>query len=287
MSRPARHSGTPDAVKGHESLSRGRFTHSVAEGAQLVPSVERAVRILLTLAGETNAATLASLSQGLGLPRSSTLALCNTLQRAGLLTRDTTKLYRLGPSTLELSRAYLAGTNLHGEFQRICQDLRILPNQTIVLGVRNGIDTVYIGQRPGLMPVGVSYEPGLHLPAHCTATGKALLSELDPDALLELYGGDPTTPLATLTPKSIDSYAALTAELEDVRQHGYSTDDEETTLGMICIGAPIRNMAGTIIGAVAASMLKAAVGPKAIAEATTEIRRLAHHLSTALGHETD
>ena len=46
-------------MKGHESLSRGRFTHSVAEGAQLVPSVERAVRILLTLAGETNAATLA------------------------------------------------------------------------------------------------------------------------------------------------------------------------------------------------------------------------------------
>ena len=277
----------PEPARGRELRSTGRYTHLVADGAQLVPSVERAVRILMSLAGEANSATLASLSQGLGLPRSSTLALCNTLQRAGFLTRDATKLYRLGPSTLELSRAYLAGTNLHGEFQRVCQELRILPNQTIVLGVRNGADTVYIGQRPGLMPVGVSYEPGLHLPAHCTATGKALLSELDPDALLELYGGDPTTPLATLTPKSIDSYAALTAELEDVRQHGYSTDDEETTLGMICIGAPVRNMAGTMAGAVAASMLKAAVGPKGINEAITEIRRLAQHLSAALGHDTN
>ena len=51
----------------------------------MVPSVLRAARILDALASGPPRATLASLSLGLGIPRSSTLALCNSLVETGLL----------------------------------------------------------------------------------------------------------------------------------------------------------------------------------------------------------
>jgi len=273
MSRPTTQSQEPWSSQPAVPANRG----------QVVPSVERAIGILNTLASQQLPATLASLSQQLELPRSSTLALCNTLQRAGLVVRDGNKMYRLGPSTLELSRAYLAETDLHGEFQRLCRKLNVLPEQTLVLGVLNGADTVYIGQRPGLVPVAMSYELGLHLPAHCTATGKALLSALDPDDVQALYGRDDNAILPTLTPKSVNNLPTLVEQLAEGRERGYTIDDEETSLGMVCVGSPVRDATGSVVGAVATSMVKAAVGAKGVSRAASEIRRLAAHLSAALG----
>src|SRR4051812_33074729 len=85
---------------------------------QTVPSVTRAVRILNALAAGPANASLASLSRRLQLPRSSALALCNTLVETGLLVRNPDGTYRLGSHVLELSRSFLGQTDLHSEFER-------------------------------------------------------------------------------------------------------------------------------------------------------------------------
>jgi DNA-binding IclR family transcriptional regulator len=248
---------------------------------QVVPSVLRAGRILDTLAAGPPTATLASLSRQLGYPRSSTLALCNSLVAIGLLLRDSNGAYRLGPHTLELSRAFLGETDLLSEFRRVLAEASFLPAQTLVCAVLRGRDVVYVGNRPGASPLGVRYEIGLHLPAHCTASGLAMLSTLDEAELDELYGD--VAELERLTPKSLADLDALRARLVVVRKRGYALDDEETALGMICIGAAVRDDAGETVGAVAVSMPKGARSAAELKRDADELRQLAERISSALG----
>ena len=184
---------------------------------QVVPSVLRAGRILDELASGEPRATLASLSLGLGIPRSSTLALCNSLVEIGLLARDPDGLYRLGPHTLELSRAFLGQTDFHSEFQRAVPELGVLPEQTLVCAVLRGRDVVYIGRRPGTSPLGVSYEIGMRLPAHCTATGLSILGSLPEAEVGELYEG---AELEQLTARSLGTFEGAARATRDGAQTG-------------------------------------------------------------------
>lgn len=245
-----------------------------------MPSVLRAGSILDALASGPPRATLASLSRGLSIPRSSTLALCNSLVETGLLARDPDGLYRLGSHTLELSRAFLSQTDFHAEFQRVVSGLGLLAEQTLVCAVLRGRDVVYIGRRAGTSPLGVSYEIGMRLPAHCTATGLSMLSTLSRERVDELYAG---ARLERLTDRSIASVRELHERLVNVRKRGYAVDDEETVRGMICIGAPVRDDGGATAGAVAVSMPKAARHKRELAAVAGDVQRIADAVSHGLG----
>jgi IclR family transcriptional regulator, blcABC operon repressor len=250
-------------------------------GRQVVPSVLRAVRILDTLAAEPASISLASLSRRLELPRSSTLALCNTLVATELLVRNPDGTYKMGPHVLELGRALLGQTDIHSEFERVLAELNVLPEHTIVCAVLRGHDAVYIGRRRGNHPVGVSYEIGIRLPAHCTASGLAMLSSL-PDEQLTARYSEPDA-LATLTVHSISSLPELLDRVAEVRSRGYAIDDEETALGMLCIGAAVSDGSGAAVGAVAASMAKAALQMRELPSIATDVQELASQISAALG----
>lgn len=247
---------------------------------QVVPSVLRAARILDELASGAPRATLAQLSLGLGIPRSSTLALCNSLVETGLLARDPDGLYRLGPHTLELSRSFLAQTDFHSEFQRAVPELGVLPEQTLICAVLRDRDVVYIGRRPGTSPLGVSYEIGMRLPAHVTATGLSILSTLPEAEVDALYKG---AEMERLTDRSIGSVEELRERLAAVRGRGYAVDDGETVRGMICLGTTVTGGAGETVGAVAVSMPKGARSSAQLTADATDLRALAAHISRALG----
>lgn len=66
-------------------------------------------------------------------------------------------------------------------------------------------------------------------------------------------------------------------------EHDYALDDEETAMGMICVGAPIRGATGKAVAAVAVSTVKAAVSGKERSALTSEVQHLSREISTALG----
>jgi IclR family transcriptional regulator, blcABC operon repressor len=258
-------------------------TSRVRGRPQIVPSVIRAVRILNTLAAGPANASLASLSRRLQLPPSTALSICNSLVQANMRGRNVDGTYRLGPQVLELSRGFLNQTDLHSEFQRAVAELNVLPEQTIVCAVLRERDVVYIGRRPGTYPIGVSYEIGMRLPAHCTASGLALLSGLTDDELLQLFTEEGAGDLVTLTARSIASVPQLLDRVADIRARGYAVDNEETALGMLCVGAAVRDDARRTIGAVAVSMAKAALREREVPSIAAEVQQLAHRISIALG----
>jgi IclR family acetate operon transcriptional repressor len=92
--------------------------------------------------------------------------------------------------------------------------------------------------------------PGLHelAPAHCTATGKALLGHRDAwrDSVLSL-------PLEARTARTITDPATLRAEAGAIRVRGYATEDEEFQHGVRGVAAPVFSAAGEAVAALGVS----------------------------------
>ena len=87
---------------------------------------------------------------------------------------------------------------------------------------------------------------GSRKPAFCTSEGRALLAFSAPEVVAKVLKEE----LVARTPKTTTSARALRLILEEVRQLGYATDDEESENGMRSVAAPIRDISGKAIAAV-------------------------------------
>ena len=249
-----------------------------------VPAVIKAVRLLDALAAAREPLTLTVLADELKLPKSTLHALCATLVQAGLVRRFENGAYHLGMHVVDLSHALLARTDLTTEFARVWDSLALLPEETIILSVLDGADIVYVACRNGTRPLGLNFRIGMRLPANCTASGKAQLSTLPQERILEMGRANG---FAALTRKSVTDARRLLKELAQVRKRGYSVDDEGTGDGMICFGAPVFGSgAANAVAGVGVSLVKAATSARQRGSAIQAVQKLALTLSERLGART-
>jgi len=244
-----------------------------------VPSILKAIRVLDLLADNfPNALQLKEIDTALGLPPSTALGICVTLSEAEMIARDARGLYSLGPHTVTLARAYLSGRN---PVDNLTEALMLVPElrtETVIVGVLQGVDVVYVACRTGMRPIAIQYQIGMRLPAHCSACGKAALSLLPESQVVERFHNEDLLVRSTGQKRALKD---LIDELEVIRQRGYAFDNEEVAPGMVCYGAPICDMEGRPIAAVGVSCVKAAVGDDDHSAYAEAVMRLAKYLSGA------
>lgn len=209
----------------------------MTEDSSLVPAVRRAGAILSALvASNGRPVSISELARQLRLPKSSTANLCLALEAERMVTRVDGG-YRLGRRLVELGGAYLSTVDQVQEFYSTCRQQPQVSQLTARVAVLEGTDVLYLARYDGTQPIRLTANIGDRFPAHCTATGKALLARVDPAAVSERYRGQRR--LITLTDKSIATVAELRDELEQVRRSGYAVDDEETTQGVTCLAIAV------------------------------------------------
>jgi DNA-binding IclR family transcriptional regulator len=185
-----------------------------------------------------------------------------------LLTRLTDGRYRVGWRLVRVVRESLLSQDVVSLFLEACRAFNPMPDETVVLSLLDGDHVLYVAHRQGARPLSVHYRLGLRLRARFTASGKCLLAWLSLAELKVLNDTELADP-------------AFLAELDLIRRHGYSIDDEETAAGMICYGAPVFDgQHSAAVAAVAVSMVKAGAG----ADRSKEIVGLARRVSSLLGH---
>jgi DNA-binding IclR family transcriptional regulator len=84
---------------------------------------------------------------------------------------------------------------------------------------------------------------GRRAEVHCTSVGKALVayrSEAEIAGILREHG------LRAHTSRTITRQADFRRELGRVRTRGYATDDEENSIGVRCVAAPVFNAEGEV-----------------------------------------
>ena len=82
--------------------------------------------------------------------------------------------------------------------------------------------------------------------------GKAILAYTDEETRRQVVG---RIHFRKKTPRTILSEEAFLAELEKVRRMGYALDAREVEEHMECVGAPVYDREGRVLGAISASSL--------------------------------
>ena len=192
------------------------------------PAVTRAIRVLDLLAqARGQIRTLTEIARELGLAKSSVSNLCVALEEGGLV-RRTGGGYLLGRRTVELGGAYLSGFDQIREFYRVCEDSEVLRRQLVQIAMLDGARVLYLAVHEGRERFPLSANVGDRYPASATAVGTALLSELTPAQVAELYW-DPRE-LVGFTERSTSTLTDLQAKLTSTPEQGYAVD--ATVLGL-------------------------------------------------------
>lgn len=254
---------------------------SLRDVRSTAPAVVRAAVVLSVLAEPgMKAMGLADLARRLDLPKSSIANLCSALERVGFVRRVAGR-YELGHRLLELGAAYSERIDIGEEFREASNHLRWGSQETIQLAILEGAEITYLARHDGTQPVRLAVGIGRRMPAPCTALGKAMLAELDPEEVRARMRAFPVFPV--ITGNSKRNIAELMEDLDGARARGYAIDDEENSVGVVCYAIPL--LSSELQGplrAISVTLLKARETPELREHLVADLRDLRSVLATNL-----
>lgn len=250
--------------------------------ARKTPAVMRALDILELFLGGDATLSPADVMAATGLPRTTVHELLTTLASRGYLDRDDAGHYRLGVRLLHLGNAYTARFDLLAAASDLARATAANTRETCSVAVLQGSEVFYLAKVDGREVLPVPSGIGLRLPASCTGLGKALLSCLPPQRLNAFY---PDGTLPTLTASSIPTLAELEPHLERARQTGVAYEREESTPGLACAAAVIRDVADQPVAAVSLAVPLNRWDAKPEAHWASIVTQAAASVSASLGHD--
>lgn len=249
-----------------------------------VPAIEKAMTVLEQLAASQNGLALAELTRELNLPKSSTYGILLTLERLGYLHRnESTGRYMFGLKILSLANMAMYGLNLRKISSPHITELMRTTKLTVHMSIREQNEAVIIDKAESLYTPKVETWVGKRMGIHCTAAGKALISDWTDELIDRLFRFG----LPRYNDNTIISPSKLKKELEQVRAKGYSVDAEEETIGSRCIGAPIRDQTGNVIAAVSVAGYKQQIHHATFQDLIGHVKAAAASISKEMGQNVD
>lgn len=215
-----------------------------------VPAADQTLRILRYLAGRPAPVAASAIARDLGLPRSSVYHLLAAMAAHGfVLHLQEDRRWGLGTSAFELAGGYARQQPLARLGRPLVAALSDRLGESAHLAVMSGGDVLYIVEERAPRRPALVTDVGVRLPAHLTASGRAMLAALPREQVRALYPSASSFPdrtgLGPRTPR------ALREVLRDVRARGYATEDSEVADGLRSVGAVVRDRAGWPAAAVA------------------------------------
>ncbi|MFG1621097.1 IclR family transcriptional regulator [Kribbella sp. NPDC049227] len=212
-------------------------------------SLARALQILASLGeGERS---LDQLAQELGVHKTTVLRLLRTMEADRFVRRDDAHRYRLGSRLFALADAAREQHVVREVAAPHLRQLNQKTGQTVHLAAWESGEVIYVDKLDSVRSVRMYSQIGVPAALHCTAVGKVLLAAQPKrirEALLE------SIEYHAFTPQTITAPDALRAELDAVRAQGWAQDRAEHESFINCIGAPVADQHGRIVGAVSISV---------------------------------
>lgn len=254
------------------------------QNPQVVKSAARVLDIFELLRDEGKPLTLTDMSRKLAIPLSSMHGLVQTLvSRHYLLRDDMSQTYQLGPALMTLAAHTQDGTDLIEAADFEMEELSRKAGESVSLAVLEEQEVVFIHKKVSGQIVRVVNPVGTQRPAHATALGKCLLAWMSDEQLFSIY---PSEELAMATKSTLPSRTELIRELATVRAYGVAYDREESAMGVVAVGSPIRDHTGLPIAAVSIAAPTARATSSNIEAWERMIKSGAFRISILLGYRS-
>jgi IclR family KDG regulon transcriptional repressor len=242
-------------------------------------SVRNAARLLKEFSRTDRELGVSELARRLELSTSAVHRLLATLAAERLVERSPHG-YRLGLAMHDIG-AVAGDLDLHEAALPVMATLRATTGETVQLAVLDGCESVYVDRLESPHTVRIFSRVGTRLPATATATGKALLAALPPaelDARLALWTRERTTPYTVV------DEGVLRARLREIADRGWAENREESRVGVVSVGAPVRDRTGSVIAALSVAAPTGRTGPGPLRRIRDAVVEAAAVVSRRLGH---
>ena len=243
-------------------------------------TLAKGLSVIDWLARQQRPCGVSEVARALGLARSNAHRTLQTLVACGWAVQDEHSAYRCSLRLFELGMQVEASIDLTSRLHPVLAGLARATGETIHLAVLDGAEIVYLDKFDSPLPVAAYSRIGGRAPAHCAASGKALLAALclDEQALQARLG-----PLTGHTPHTLTDMSALAEELRLTRLRGVAENRQEWRLGVCGLGAPIFDARGEPVAAVGMSVPSIRFTRAQSREWAARMLDCAHDASRSLG----
>jgi IclR family pca regulon transcriptional regulator len=170
-----------------------------------------------------------------------TLATCaryiSTLRDLGYLVKNPiTKKYTLTPRILSLGFPFLKNMDLRARLLPYMIEITRELDVTTQCAVLDGVDIVFLDRVRSSQVVNLDLTVGSRLPCYCTALGKAMLAFMDKREVRKIID---RIRFISHTPYTVTDRDTFEKRLRLTKRRGYAINDQELTLGLKTLAAPI------------------------------------------------
>jgi DNA-binding IclR family transcriptional regulator len=264
-----------------EQLVAGSGDRPQPKQGGALKSLAKALSVMdLIFAAQGRDLSISEISKEVGLPKgTSHRILCSLVHFKYARHDPLTKKYGLGARFLDIGAPFEKRQMLRAFIAPVLRQMRSKCKETVSVAILVKDEIEYIERYESEMILRVDIHVGTRFPAHCTATGKILLSAL-PEEELDLRLKH-RRKLRKFTENSISSFMALKEALAKVRREGVARDYEECLVGVHCIASPVAGRGGEVLAAVSIS------GPRErlTVEKMDELEPLLRETTEGISHE--
>lgn len=210
-----------------------------------VPAADQTLRILKLLAASRGPLPASMIATQLELPRSSVYHLLEALQQHGFVMHlAEERRYGLGLAAFELSSAYARQDPLARLGRPVLAGLVDRIKVSAHLALLHGSDVLYIVEEraPGSPALVTGVD--VRLPAHLTASGRAILAAMPKAQVRALYPGADAFVNRDGHDDSIDRYSKLRTVLDEALTRGFAVERGAITPGFSSIAQPVLDHRG-------------------------------------------
>lgn len=208
----------------------------------------KGLALLEILARSQQPVGITEMARCLGVAKSNVHRLLQALVELQYARREEPGTYRPSVRLLSLGSAVEANFDLKHVAAPSMQWLRDETHETVHLSVLEGDNVVYVEKLDSTQPVRAYSQVGGHAPAHCVATGKAMLAFQDPEYLARC-----ARRLKPFSPRTITDVGRFLAEMARIAQAGYAVNRGEWRETVRGVAAPILDPTGRVLAAIGIS----------------------------------
>lgn len=240
----------------------------------------KGLSVLERVAASDEPRGVTELAEELPLTKSNAHRILKTLEAAGYLTRDpSTRRYKLTLKLWELGLRVVSRMDIRVQASTWLKELSVMTKETVHLSVLDGHEVIYIDKVDSSEPVQAYSQVGGRAPAHCVATGKALLA-WQPASVLEVISNR----LEPFSEHTITDPAQFLAELEIIRKQGFALNLGEWRDSVWGVASVIRDSRGDVAGAIGISGPSYRLKQRGVETYTGPVMRAADDISARLGY---
>lgn len=249
---------------------------------ELVQSLDRALCILESLSDYEEGLGITEISEKVNLHKSTVYRLINTLMYKGYITQNhSTNKYSLTLKLFKLGSKKIEKMDLVSVAQPYLKKLMEETGEVVHLAVRENNEIVYVAKVEPQKSIMMYTRIGMSKPMYCTAMGKAIMSELTDEEVQNIWS---KSDIKKYTDNTIVDLSKLRKSLKDIKLKEYALDNQEVEVGIVCVGAVLKDYKSKICGAVSVSCSTISFSEEKLSNISHLILKYSKKISEELGY---